>query len=276
MKKFKIGKPRLIFLLLIILLFIIFLLYNYFIFSRIISKNEFLNQILVVSDENEEPIFTVQKIINYAGAGVISDTPDKPLENISIHQFTDLSIKIDNLSTITDLTPENTVKSLYIDNIKTDSNIETHLFNYKNYLNFGKFEMIENYTDNKINFNIINTNSENENADYSKPTFFTDCSNPITLGFLNKNILTNYSASKDSSTVTYNGKILKEANISLDDLYTTISFRINLTNKKDEKFIYNLKLDLPLDDSQNGIYSGSQLNSKNTSGDEYRFFKQAF
>ena len=276
MKKFKIGKPRLIFILLIILIFIIFLLYNYFIFSRIISKNEFLNQILVVSDENEEPIFTVQKIINYAGAGVISDTPDKPLENISIHQFTDLSIKIDNLSTITDLTPENTVKSLYIDNIKTDSNIETHLFNYKNYLNFGKFEMIENYTDNKINFNIINTNSENENADYSKPTFFTDCSNPITLGFLNKNILTNYSASKDSSTVTYNGKILKEANISLDDLYTTISFRINLTNKKDEKFIYNLKLDLPLDDSQNGIYSGSQLNSTNTSGDEYRFFKQAF
>ena len=276
MKNFKIGKPRLIFLLLILLLFITFLLYNYFIFSGIISKNEFLSQILAVSDENEKPIFTIQKIIHYANAEVISDTPDKPLENISIHQFSDLSVKIDNLGTITDLTAENTVQSLYIDNIQTQCNIGTHLFNYKNSLNFGKFEMIENYNDTKIDFNIVNTNTENETTDYSNPTFFTDCSNPITLGFLNKDLLTNYSASKDSNTVTYNGKILEEAGIALEDLYTTISFRINLTNNKNEKFIYNMKLDLDLNDSNGSIYSGYQLRSKNTSGDEYRFFKQAY
>ena len=47
-----------------------------------------------------------------------------------------------------------------------------------------------------VNFNIINTNSENENTDYSNPTFYTDCSNPISLGYLNKDIVTNYAVSK--------------------------------------------------------------------------------
>ncbi len=276
MKKIKFKKPKVVFIILLLSLFILFLLYNFLIFSGIISKNTFLNQILAITDENEESIFNIQKITTYSDAGIIGDTPDKPLENISINQFSDISIKIDNLSTISDLTAENTVKSLYIDNINTTTNIGTNIFNYKNYSNFGKFELLENYSNNKIEFNIINTNDENSNTDYSKPTFFTDCSNPLTLGFINSDIITDYSVSGDINSVTYNGKILQEANIPLEDLYTTLQFRINLVNNNNEKFAYNMKLDINLNDESGSIYSGSKSTSQDLSGEEYNFFKQAF
>ncbi len=275
MKKIKFKKPKLIFILLIISLFIIFLLYNNVVFSRYISRNIFLDQILSVSTENDTPIFTIQKITQYSGVGIEGNTPDKPLENISANQFTDIAIKIDNLGSIPDLSTENTVKSMYIDNIKTATNIGSHIFNYKNPLNFGKYETVTNF-DQKIEFNIINTNEENSNTDYSKPTFFADCSNPITLSFINTNILTNYSVTENINTITYNGKILQDANISISDLNTILEFRINITNNNNEKFIYNMKLNIDLNDNNGGIYSGYQLKTTNTSGDQFRFFNSAF
>ena len=274
MKNFKFKQPILIFILMLICIFILFVLYNCLIFSGIISKNTFLSQILAVTDGNEKPIFNIQKITTSSGVGIVGDTPDKPLNNITINQYSDISIKIDNLNTITDLTNENTVKSLYIDNIKTHTNIGNNTINYKNYSNFGKFEMLENYCENKIEFNIMHTNDENSNANYSKPTFFTDCSNPITLGFVNSDIITDYGVSEDINSITYNGKILQEANISLDDLYTTISFRINLLNNNDEKFAYNMNLNINLENGN--IYNGSTSSSENVSGEKYNFFKESF
>ena len=84
--------------------------------------------------------------------------------------------------------------------------------------NFNKETLSDyNYND-RIDFDIVYTNKENEEADYNEPNFYTDCSNPITLGYLNRDILTNYSVSDDSKTVSFNGKVLKEANINLDDI----------------------------------------------------------
>lgn len=144
--------------------------------------------------------------------------------------------------------------------------------NYKNSLDFGKYKDLT--TTNRINFKVVRSNEENENNNYDEPTFYTDCSNPITLGFLNKNILTDYSVSADANSVSFNGKVLQEAGISLDDINYTLSFTIHLVNNVGQKFAYNMKLDVNLDDENGGIFNGYTNTTNTTSGDEFKFFRE--
>ncbi len=276
MKKFTIQNERLFFTILIIALFIIFLLYYNLVFSVVLARNAFANEMIEIADENEDTIFNIQKILLYSSANAIDNSEDQSLKDMSICQYTDLSIYIDNMSSITELTNENTIKQLYIDNIVATSNADmgTKILNYKNPLDFGKYRMIEAPENNRIDFNIINTNTENENNDYSKPTFYTDCSNPISLGYLNKNILTNYAVSRDANTVSFNGKVLQQANINLEDINYTLTFKIHIVNNLNQKFVYNMKLDINLDDNNGGIYNGYVYKGKATKGNEYRFFKE--
>lgn len=278
MKKlnFKIKNAKLAFVILMILLFIIFLLYyNYILFTSF-AKNKFANDMIEIADENENSVFNIQKILLYSNATATDNSEDQSLKNMSISQYSDISIFIDNTSYITDLTNENTVKELYIDNIsiKANSDKGTKILNYKNPLNFGKYKEIENTKNDRIDFNIINTNSENENHDYSAPTFYTDCSNPITLGYLNKDLLTNYSVADGNNTISFNGKVLKEAEVNLNDINYTLNFKIHIVNNLNEKFVYDMSLDVNLDDDNGGIYNGYVYRGKTTSGKEYRFFKE--
>ena len=277
MKKFdfRIKNVKLAFVILLILLFVILLYYNFILISSF-AKNKFANEMIEIADENENSIFNVQKILLYSNATAIDHSDDQSLKNMSISQYSDISVYIDNTSYITDLTNENTVKELYIDNIvmKSNSDIGTKILNYKNPLNFGKYLEIETPINNRIDFNIISTNSENENHDYSTPTFYTDCSNPITLGYLNKDLLTNYSAVDTSSTVSFNGKVLKEANVNLNDINYTVSFKIHIVNNLNQKFVYDMSIDVNLDDDNGGIYNGYVYRGKTTSGSNYRFFKE--
>ena len=210
----------------------------------------------------------------YSSATAIDKTKEQSLENISISQFSDIAIYIDNTSTISELTNENTIKELYIDNINITSNAQNgeRFINYKNPLNFGEYKDL-NQTD-RIDFNIVNTNSENENSDYSDPTFYTDCSNPISLGYMNKDLLKNYSVSPDKKTVSFNGKVLQEANINLDDLKCSISFRINIINNLNQKFVHTMTIDLDLNDDNGGIYNGYIYKGKTLNGVENSFFKE--
>ena len=276
MKKLKIKNERLVFTILIITLFIVFLLYYNLVFSVVLARNAFANKMIELADENEKTIFNVQKILLYSSANAIDNSEDQSLKNMSISQFTDISIYIDNTSTISELTDENTIKQLYIDDIKITSisDIGNKILNYKNPLEFGKYKMIQTPENNRIDFNIVNTNSENQSNDYSNPTFYTDCSNPISLGYMNKNLLTNYAVSKDANTVSFNGKVLKETNINLEDINYTLTFKIHIVNNLNQKFVYNMNLDVPLNDDNGGIYNGYVFKGKNTSGDEYRFFKE--
>ena len=275
-KKYKIKNERLVFAILIIVSFVVFLLYHNLVFSVVLARNAFANEMIEIADENENAIFTVQKILLYSNANAIDNSEDQSLKDMSICQYSDISIYIDNTNSISELTDENTIKQLYIDNIVATSNsdIGTKILNYKNPLDFGKFKMFESPKNNRIDFNIINTNSENENNDYSNPTFYTDCSNPISFGYLNKDILKNYSVTQDSNTVTFNGKVLKEANINIEDINYTLTFKIHIVNNLNQKFVYNMKLDVNLDDANGGIYNGYTYKGKNTSGNEYKFFKE--
>lgn len=276
MKKFKLKNERLAFTILIIALFIVFLLYYNLVFSVVLARNTFANEMIELSDENENSIFNIQKILLYSNANAIDNSKDQSLKDMSICQYTDISIYIDNISTVSELTDENTIKQLYIDNIVATSSADmgTKIVNYKSPLDFGKYKTIEEPSNNRIDFNIVNTNSQNENNDYSNPTFYTDCSNPISLGYMNKDILTNYAVSQDANTISFNGKVLKEANINLEDINYTLSFKIHIVNNLNQKFVYNMKLDVGLDDTNGGIYNGYVYRGKTVSGNEYRFFKE--
>ena len=274
--KFKIKNVRLSFALLILIALAVLLLYYNFVFSKSFARNKFSNEMISFSDENETAIFSIQKILLYSNANAIDKSENQSLKDVSIDQYTDLSIYLDNSQSISELTDENTVKELYIDNISitSKSNIGKKILNYKNPLNFGKYKNLEEPVNNRIDFKIVNTNEENETNNYDEPTFYTDCSNPITLGYLNRDILTNYSVSDDSKTVSFNGKVLKEANINLDDINFTLNFTIHIVNKLNQKFAYNMTLDVNLNDDNGGIYNGYIYKGKTTSGDEYRFYRE--
>ena len=274
--KFKIKNVKLAFVILIILAFVLLLVYYNFVFSTSFIKNKFANQMIEIADENENAVFNIQKILLYSSANAIDNSKDQSLKNMSICQYSDLSIYIDNSQSVSDLTDENTVNQLYIDNIVMTSKSDkgSKFLNYKNPLNFCKYKDIKRPENNRIDFKIINTNQENENNNYDEPTFYTDCSNPITLGYLNKDILTNYSVSDASKSVSFNGKVLKEADVNLDDINYTLNFTIHIINNLNQKFAYNMKLDVNLNDNNGGIYNGYVYKGKSTSGNEYRFFKE--
>lgn len=271
---YKIKNVKLAFAILIILTIIVFALYSTLIFSRVIMKNEFTNKMLEIVSENESPIFCIQKISTYSSANAFNEEDNRSLTNMSISQYSDLAIYLDNSLSSSDITAENTISKLYIDSIKLESNSEkgSQVLNYKNFENFGKYEALSS-TD-RIDFNVVMKNEENENTNYNEPTFYTDCSNPITLGFLNKDIVTNYSVSSDASSVSFNGKVLQQAGVSLDDISCSLSFTIHIVTNAGKKFAYNMNVYLNLNDDNGGIYNGYTNSTKTVSGDEFKFFRE--
>ena len=269
--KFKIKNVKLVIILLVIAILVLVFVYYKFIFSPINTRNKFANELIQRSDENS--IFHIQKILIYSSASVINNADTSTLNDMSISQYSDFSIYIDNRLENSELTDENTVKELYIDNISIEPNLikrGTKLLNYKNPLIFGKYSNIAEFAD-RIDFKIINTNVENDDTDYSEPTFYTDCSNPITLGYLNKDILKHFSLPENSTSVSFNGKILKDANINLTDINYTLNFTIHIVNNLNQNFSYNMSFDSEFDESffENGYaFQGAELN-----GSENRFLR---
>ena len=275
MKKIKIKHHKIVFTILILILCILSFLYYDLIFKTSYAKDEFTNQVVKDAEQNENTIFKIQKIIIYSSANAIDKSENESLQDLSILQYSDIAIYLDNTSTVYDITNENTVKELYIDNISisTGSDKGHQYINYKNALDFAKYKEIEEAKSDKIEYNIINTNDENNNTDYATPTFYTDCSNPITLEYMNEDIITNYAASSDSNTISFNGKVLQEAGIDLKDVNYTLNFTINIINNLNEKFICPVRLNVDLSGNDGGIYKGYKYDNTSVSGYEYNFIK---
>ena len=123
--------------------------------------------------------------------------------------------------------------------------------------------------DEKIDFNIVYTNEENEKANYDEPTFYTDCSNPITLEYLNNDIVTHYKMDENKS-VSFDGSILKEVGVATESLNCKVKFKINIINNNDEKYSCWINFDIPLDD----IYEGTTMKAKSTNNQKYVFFRE--
>ena len=121
--KFKIKNVKLAFVILIIALFVVFLLYYHFVFAESFARNDFANQMVEISEANEKSVFNVQKVLLYSSANAIDNSESQALQNMSICQYTDISIYIDNMANASELTDENTIKQLYIDNINISATV---------------------------------------------------------------------------------------------------------------------------------------------------------
>lgn len=280
MKRNLTKKQKLFFSIAIIVIFIALVCYFISVIINNISKNNFIKQAVEISSANESPVFKIDKILLFSSAHAEDNTEEKSLKDLNISQYTDISIKIDNKSYISELTQENTVKALRIEDIELTSNQSTGIksLTYKNPYKLGTYgttDASEGYdsTDTTIkcapiDFEIINTN--NEQIDFDKPNFFTDCSNIICLGYINKDIVTHYSL-PDNNNISDTGILLNQTHVDLKSLATNINFKIVIKNNLDENFEYNVKLNLNLDENS-GITttgysfqgrSGSESNANN-------------
>ena len=258
-----------------ILLFIIMILvfiYGEIIYNHILNK-KFSDDMVKITNSNENTVFSIEKIILCSNANAIDNSENKDISSLSIYQYTDIAIYINNKNKENELTEENTIKELYIDNIsiETDSEIGKQSLKYKNIMGFGSKETLTEYKYNdRIDFNIIYNNSENEKADYNEPNFYTDCSNPMTLEYVNQDLIENYKLDKGEN-VSFDGKILKSAGIKIEDINSKIRFKINIKNNKDESYTCWINFQIPLDD----LYNGSSIKSKLLDENDYKydFFK---
>ena len=228
-------------------------------------------------EENQEPVFMIGQIILYSSANAV-DNSNGNLKDIDISQFTDIELYIDNKTKGDELTPENTISELYVDKIKvtSDSNDGEKIFNYKNPLMCGKYTELQSHTEGGILFNVVNSNDNNRKANYDEPVFYTDCSNPISFGYINKNILTGCEVTANNGSISFDGSILKNANIDLDELKSSINFTIYLRNNYDEEFVCNVTIDNNLlsdDATTQGIYSGYLMKIIDTKDVKYNFLK---
>ncbi len=237
----------------LILVFIVLFIIVASIIHKTIGRNTYANKITKIAEENKDVIFSIEKVLIYSSAGIENNNQSN-LKDLGICQYTDLAIYINNKNSITDINEKNTVSQLYIDNIKIESqnNSGEKILNYKNFNDFGKFKSFENCD--RIDFDVIRTNKENEERDYSKPSFYTDCSNPVTIGYINKNI-TQYSASQNDNLVYYDGKILKNAKVELEELRYNLSFKIHIINNINEEFIYEANIKDVVSNDDKAIYN---------------------
>ena len=268
MKKNKIDKKVLFIVFLCIICIILIFPYGIIIKHHII-KQQFTKNNIELYENNDENVFNIEKIIICSSANATDKSIENNLSDLCIYQYTDIAVYINNGDELTD---KNTIKELYIDKINLEGNNEIGIksLTYKNAKEFGLKQDIKEAKDNKdISFNIIYTNEENKQANYNNPTFYTDCSNPITLEYLNYGIKTNYKMNEDSK-ISFDGNILESAGISPLDIACKVRFKINIINNKNEKYSCPINFEIPLDD----IYTGTTMKAKNTNSNKYEFFRE--
>ena len=276
MKKIKIKHEKLLLAVLIILLILSILGYAY-IFYTSYARDEFFQTSLKIANQNQNSVFRISRILLYSSGNAIDNSYNKSLQNLSICQYTDIAITIDNTSYISDLTTTNTVKELYIDNIEITTNAQkgSPYLNYKDLNSFATFNLLDVPENGRIDFNIIHTNEQNESADYSTPTFYADCSNPISLGYINRDIVENFSVDDQVNSISFNGKLLAQAGVNLDEISYVLNFDIHIKNYDDDNFTYHATINVNLNDSDGTLNSGYLYESRNTTtGSEYDFFKE--
>ena len=115
MKKIRIKHHKIVFTILILILCVLSFLYYDLIFKTSFAKDEFSNQVVKVAEQNENPIFKIQKIIVYSSANAIDKSENESLQDLSILQYSDIAIYLDNTSTVYDIKNENTVKATTIE-----------------------------------------------------------------------------------------------------------------------------------------------------------------
>lgn len=251
----------------IFLLFILILL-THIAFSPLLNKLFFENYILNISSENIKNVFTIDKIVLFSSCSSETTINSNNTTTINhLNQFTDIAIFINNEDD--EFTLENTLKSVSIKEISfnRNPNLGTPSLYYKGLNNFAKYSVNEeNLITSDLNFSI----SSEDEINYDKPTLFNNCANPITLGYVNSNIKTDYTINNSDIAIRHDGSLLQKCNVLLDDINCSLSFTIYIENNLGEHFKCPVYINIPLQNTTNSIYDGSYTYTYNPN---YIFYK---
>ena len=165
---------------------------------------------------------------------------------------------------------ENTLKSVYIDNIKFTKTPELGIPNlyYKNIENFAKSEIVDtNVINDRLDFSI----SSDDITNLDSPVLYNNLANPIVLSFVNQNIKSDYTITDTSKAITYDGSLLKRCEILLNSIRTSISFDIYITNNLNQEFKCSVFIDIPIDTDSSSLYDGTITLKKDTNYIFYRY-----
>ena len=228
------------------------------------ANEEFSNYVDGLTRLNSKTVFSIDRIYLYSSADATSNETTKPVWDLNLFQFTDIALYINNRSE-EGVTYENTIKELTIDNVKfNDLQSGTPSLYYKNVNDFAKLTNLE---ENKINdsleFKVVNSGE----ADYSEPTIYSNCQNPITLEYVNTNMEENTIISDISTPLTYDGSLLRKGGILISQMECTLSFTITIINNYNQKYVATVYIDIPIEDNMSGasIYDGKIIkNIENT------------
>ncbi len=273
-RKFNLYNTKVLILAAAILALVVLTLIYFKIITKYRNERIFALEASKYAKEIANPIFEVDKILVYSGANVEDSSENQDLTRVDVSQYTDFAIYINNFLKSDKLTEENTVNRIYINNIAITANQElgTRKFSTKNIDDLGKYISILD-TSNEIKYDIIHRNKDKDKIDNNK-SFYTDCSEPLILSYVNENIVQSVDASASDAVVSLDGSILKHLNIGLDQLNYKLTFTINIENNLGEQFLCNCSLDIDLGDGANeGIYSGSVIQSFDLSKGDYKFKK---
>ena len=263
------DKKKFILTIITVILFIIVLILCYLLLYKYVLKRNLENSALDFSDKNQETIFEINNVTFFSSCDAKNKSASSSnftLENL--YQYTDMAFFITSPKEEKNL--ENTLKSVYIDNIKFTKlpTLGTPSLYYKNIYNFAKSDIIDsNLINNRLDFNI---SSEDETS-LDTPTLYNNLANPIVLSYANNNIKTDYTITNTSSPLTYDGSLLKKCDILLNWIRSSISFDIYITNNLDQEFKCTVFIDIPLESEEESIYDGSVTLNNNTNFVFYRY-----
>ena len=245
------------------------------------TNNKFAKEVDDFYKLNSKTVFSIDKIYLYSNANAIENEENRPIWNLNVFQYTDIAVYINNYDE-EELNYENSIKELYIDNVKINEVKKGNTGLYiKNINEFGKCIITSNLGKEKFNledkkikerldYKVLNDGDIN----YEEPQVYADCSNPITLEYINNNIKENEIISDIKNDIVFDGSLLRRTQVFLSDIQTTISFRINIVNNYNQRFVSNVYINIPLEDENTGetIYNGKfvkKIEQKNYS----KFFR---
>ena len=274
MKKIDLNNKKIL-AIIIALIILAILLYAYIkIINKYRNNRIFALQAEKYGEEVNNPVFRIDKVMIYSGVDVKDFSEKQNLSRINVSQFTDFVVYINNLAKNDELSEENTVNRIYVDNIGITANEEigTKKFSNKNIDNIGKYISIDE-TSKEIHFEVAHKNSDKDKINKSR-SFYTDCSDPLIISYVNENIVQAVDASASNEKLSLDGSILKHLNIDLNQLNYKINFTVNIENNLGENFACDcsINVDLGAGDGE-GIYDGNIIQTFDLSGSDYKFKK---
>lgn len=241
-KKSKKLVKFIVFILLVILLAVLIKI-NYTDAQRKVALE---NTIADMTTLNSKQTFSIDKIYLYSSANATNNETKKSMWNLNVYQYTDIALYISGNATNKE---QNTIKELYIDNVKFDSlNVGTPNMHYKSLFEFGKFNLeTENIITDRLNYEVIEPAKAEQKNNVSINSEVTNTADNIEIRDTNTNSSNNINSTSD---ILY----VETLNYSKPQIYSDVSNPITL------EYMNLIKSNYLVSDIENPlVYNGSLL-----------------